>query len=77
VYAVGEDGRVYVAWWNGEWSDWLPIGTRTLAPNTRIAAQSRNDDQMDLFAVGTDGLVYNAWWHGNWSEWQPIGTHVF
>ncbi|MFF4569551.1 hypothetical protein [Streptomyces sp. NPDC001410] len=25
--AVGEDGRVYVAWWHGSWNDWQPIGS--------------------------------------------------
>ena len=77
LFAVGEDGRVYSAWWNGEWHDWFPIGDRVFAQNTPIAAISRNDDQMDLFAVGEDGRVYSAWWNGEWKPWFTIGDRVF
>jgi hypothetical protein len=78
LFAVGLDGRVYSAWWNGNpWRDWFPIGDRVFAQNTPIATICRNSDQMDLFAVGLDGRVYSAWWNGQWKPWFTIGSRMF
>ncbi|WP_369242129.1 PLAT/LH2 domain-containing protein [Streptomyces sp. R21] len=79
IFAVGPDGGVHSAWWNGNpWRDWFRIGTREFGPQTPIATLSRNSDQMDIFAVGLDGGVYSAWWNGNpWRDWSRIGTREF
>lgn len=34
-------------------------------PGARIAALSRNPDQMDIFANNNDGTVHSNWWNGN------------
>ncbi|MFD3930926.1 M14 family zinc carboxypeptidase [Streptomyces sp. NPDC058614] len=77
VFAVGTDGVPRVAWWNGNWNDWQPLGTHTFAPRTPITALSRDSDWMDIFTVGTDGSVRVAWWNGSWNDWQPIYSQKF
>jgi hypothetical protein len=82
VFAIGDDGRVYTAWWRagGGWSstDWEAIGG-SFPPGAPLAAVSRARENIDVFAVGDDGRVYTAWWRAGegWSStdgsWHPIG----
>ena len=74
LFAVGQDGGVYTAWWNsaGGWqpaAGWALLFSDT-RPFSHLAAVSRNPDQLDLFAVGQDGGVYTAWWNSA-GGWQP------
>ncbi|MGH8897485.1 MAG: hypothetical protein ACRDZ4_10775 [Egibacteraceae bacterium] len=69
LFAVGGDGGVCSASWNGTWRDWFRVGGRVFPEGTPMAALSRKPDQMDLFAVGGDGGVYGASWNGTWSDW--------
>ena len=78
LFAVGEDGRVYSAWWRGNaWEGWLPVGIGTFSQLTPVTG-TRRDDDLDLFAVGKDGRVYSAWWRGDgWQGWGPVGSGEF
>ncbi|MDF5751017.1 hypothetical protein, partial [Spongiactinospora sp. TRM90649] len=70
LFAVGTDGHVWNARWNGNpWQACQRVGSGMFGQGTPIAALSRHEDFMDLFAVGTDGKVHAAWWNGNpWRE---------
>jgi glycerophosphoryl diester phosphodiesterase len=74
LFAVGLDGGVYSAWWNGNpWRDWFRLGTGVFGQDTSIAALARDADHMDLFASGLDGRIYTATWNGNpWRDWFPL-----
>jgi hypothetical protein len=84
LFAVGDDGRVYTAWWrDGDgWSSadgrWDSIGG-DFAASAPVAAITRSRNDIDLFAVGDDGRVYTAWWRDGdgWSSgdgrWDSIG----
>jgi hypothetical protein len=75
IFAVGEDGGVYSAWWNGNpWREWFRIGSRVFRRNTPIATICRNPNQMDIFAVGEDGRVYSAGWNGDWQDWNLLDS---
>ncbi|MFE7804309.1 hypothetical protein ACFU51_06545, partial [Streptomyces sp. NPDC057430] len=66
--------------WNGEW---FPLPGQHVFDHQkqRIAAVSRNPEQLDLFVVGFDNKVYSTFWnpgHGWNGEWFPLpGQHVF
>jgi hypothetical protein len=78
VFAVGPDGQLRSAWWDGNWHMWFRIGDPILVPGAPVAALVRDDDFMDLFAVGRDGQVHVAWWNGNpWRGWASIANGVF
>ncbi len=80
VFAVGNDGRMYSAWWHegGNWSQFFPIGG-FFPPGAPVSAVARVQDHLDVFVVGNDGRVYTSWWHNGqpWSgaadNWLPIG----
>jgi hypothetical protein len=76
LFAVGDDGRVYTAWWRaGEgWSGstWDSLGG-SFAPGTAVAAVSRSRDNIDLFGVDDDGRVTTAWWRAG-EGWAPAGA---
>ncbi|MFC0530391.1 hypothetical protein ACFFIA_22250, partial [Phytohabitans kaempferiae] len=73
VFAVGRDGTVQSAWWNGQWRERFRVGTATFPAASPIGVVSRSPDFMDLFTVGLDGGVWNAWWHGEWHDWYRLG----
>jgi hypothetical protein len=78
VFAVGSDGQLRSAWWDGQWHMWFRIGDPILAPGAPVATLVRDDDFMDLFAVAKDGQVHVAWWNGNpWRGWAAIGDGLF
>jgi hypothetical protein len=78
LFAIGNDGQVYVAWWHepGPWQGWNRIdpGGPPSPPKKSVVAVSTNPRWMDLFAIGNDGEVYTAWWHGGnpWYGWEAV-----
>jgi hypothetical protein len=85
LFAVGEDGVVYTAWWyeGGDWSavtaDWRALGG-SFPPGAPISAIAKAPNGIDLFITGNDGRVYTAWWYEGleWSSindgnWRAIG----
>ncbi|WP_404392714.1 hypothetical protein [Humibacillus xanthopallidus] len=76
VFAVGQDGRVYTAWFHPPqgWQGWQPVPHGTFAQGTPVAVVSDQPGWLDLFAVGQDGRVYTAWFHPpqGWQGWQPV-----
>jgi hypothetical protein len=72
IFVVGEDNRVYTAWWRGqEWAGWGYVGENfRVAPGTQVSAVAKGTDNIDIFAIGTDGRVWTA--SGYWSDWTPI-----
>jgi hypothetical protein len=80
VFAVGNDGHMYMSWWQQgqDWSgvhdNWLLLGG-AFPPGASVAAVARMPGQLDVFAVSKDGRMYQAWWHdgANWSALVPIG----
>jgi len=84
VFVLGNDGRVYTAWWHEgqNWSggadNWLSIGGFFPA-NAAIHAVARQPEQLDVFTIGNDGRAYTAWWSSanGWSgindNWLSLG----
>ncbi len=72
IFAVSDDGKMWSAWWDGNWHDWFPIFNATFEPGAPVTAITRNPNQMDIFAVRGDGKVWSAWWDGNWHDWFPV-----
>jgi hypothetical protein len=78
VFAVGNNGQLYVAWVTGagNWSGPVGLGPEgILPPGAGVAASPQYgvDNQTDVLAVGNNGLLYVAWvtGAGNWSG--PVG----
>ena len=78
LFGVGEDGRVYTAWWRGSsWGGWALAGNGIFNQRTPIAAVSSASGLIDLFAVGENGFVYTASWRGsNWDGWKLISNNA-
>ncbi len=73
IFVVGEDNRVWTAWWRGqEWKGWGYIGDENfrVAPGTQVSAVAKGKDDIDVFAIGTDGRVWTS--SGYWTDWTPI-----
>lgn len=73
IFVVGEDNRVWTAWWRGqEWKGWSYIGDENfqVAPGTQVSAVAKGKDGIDIFAIGSDGRVWTS--SGYWSNWTPI-----
>lgn len=68
LFAVGPDGYIRNAWWNGKPWNWGAVDNRPYPQGTPIAAISVDSDHMNLFAVAEDGGIYNTWWNGG--PWQ-------
>ncbi len=87
LFATGNDGRVYTAWWRdgAGWSSaddgrWSSIGG-VFPPGAAVTAITRSNNDIDLYATGNDGRVYTAWWRdgAGWSSaddgrWSPLGA---
>jgi hypothetical protein len=85
LFAVGDDGRGYSAWWdahanNGLWNNWFVIpGKFAGTPGSAVVALSRIPGHMDVFALGADGGPYSAWWdatanNGQWNDWFGLSA---
>jgi hypothetical protein len=88
LFAVGQDGRVWTAWFHPPqgWQGWQPVLNGTFAQLTPVAAVNTRPGQVDLFAVGQDGRVWTAWFASpvfsapttpRWQGWSPIGDEHF
>jgi len=78
VFAVGNDGRVYLLWKanNGPWHDPVPISSEGFARpggNLTVAYYPIND-QLELLLIGNDGRAYVLWKDNNgpWHDPAPI-----
>lgn len=85
IFAVGEDGNVYTAWFRPAqgWRGWLPVATTPAGVRLEgVSAITSSLDpatgfgNIDVFAVGSDGVVYTAWWRPSqgWQGWRPVAT---
>ena len=76
LFAVGQDGPVYTAWFRPDqgWQGWQPVAGRHFNQGTVVSAVSTRPGLIDLFAVGQDGPVYTAWFRPDqgWQGWQPV-----
>ncbi len=79
VYAIGTDGDVYQASWNGSqsanWGGWWSLGNPGTLVN-QVTAIARGQ-KIDLIAVGFDRRVFYRGWNGSsWSNWAQISSGV-
>ena len=84
VFAVGTDGRVYTAAWDGlvasgAWRGWWPVPGIMAPAGARVGVVSRDPNKLDLFVIGNDGGVWTAAWdqavaNAAWREWWRIGN---
>ena len=80
LYAVGQDGQVYTAYWRGGpgWHDWKPLSGHTfpqLAPVNALTTADSGYGAIDLYAVDTNGVVArNFFRNGSWSGWTTVGA---
>jgi hypothetical protein len=78
VLVVGDDDRLYVNWWNGQWQ-WYPMGGTALTHY--VSAVTYVDEygnlQITVYVVGGDGNLYVKFWDGNDWQWGFVGRpHV-
>ena len=85
LYATGFDGRISSNdWdrnlgWNGINKNWREIGG-FFPRNAVVSANSRTQNNLDLFVVGNDARVYTSYqangrdWSGINNDWRPITT---
>ena len=78
LFVAGRDGGVYSTFWNpvaGWFGHWFRLGDDhfaddfTVPPGSRVTAQARDPNIIDLFVTGRDGVVYSTFWTGEhgWS----------
>ena len=75
LFVAGRDGGIYSTFWNsdhGWFNHWFRLGDPnfgdgfTVPPGSRVTAQARDPNIIDLFVVGRDGGIYSTYWNGNW-----------
>lgn len=77
LFAIGADGRLWTAYWNGTWTSWhtppdaLESSTLRFPPRTPLTLDARNDEQLDVFGV-TEGKVWTCSWNQRWNDWMPL-----
>jgi hypothetical protein len=72
LWAIGEDGIVKAAWFDGVWRTWYQLEERTFPQRGNLAVLSRNSDHMEVFGIGIDGLLHGIAWDGTWHEWYTL-----
>jgi hypothetical protein len=65
TFAIGSDGQVYHAWWNGSWSTVQGLGGGNLMGSPAVVSNGPN--QLDVFAIGSDGSLQHWWFEGGWN----------
>jgi hypothetical protein len=77
LFVSGKDGGVYTTFWTAQkgWlNQWFRLGDSnfwdsfTVPPGSKVYAQTRDPNIIDLFVVGRDGGVYTTFWtaEGDW-----------
>jgi len=82
IFAVGQDGRVWTAAWEPDftdgWHGWWPIGNIRVPARAAINVVSRSTDKLDIFVADVNGVVQTAAWEPDftdgWHGWWPIGN---
>ena len=84
VFAVGVDGRVYTAAWdglvaNGVWRGWWLVPGIAAPAGARVGVVTRDPNRLDIFVIAGDGGVWTAAWDqsvasGTWRGWWRIGN---
>jgi hypothetical protein len=73
---IDNENQLWANFFDGNrWSGWFQPNpsSQILRPRTKIAAISRNRNQMDLFAISPqDNQIYNSWWNGSWNDWFKL-----
>jgi hypothetical protein len=69
VFARGQDGELWQAWWDGSSWQWQPLGGG-IAGGT--GAIDGFDGVLRVFVRGNDGELWQAYFDGSW-HWQAIG----
>jgi hypothetical protein len=77
LFVSGKDGGVYTTFWtaqNGWLNQWFRLGDSnfwdnfTVPPGSKVYAQTRDPNIIDLFVIGRDSGVYTTFWtaEGDW-----------
>ncbi len=87
VFVPGENGRLYVNYWDGfrwRWADQGRPGSISVShfPISAITYEDQNRiDKIYTFVVGRDGNMYVNYWDGfrwNWAnQGRPSGSYVY
>jgi hypothetical protein len=77
VFAVGQDGQVYLrSWSRGAWGPWAELA-RPAAAAVSVTARLeivRRPNHLSIYAVGADGQLYvRAFVSGRWAPWVLLG----
>ncbi|MFD6159350.1 hypothetical protein ACFWF7_28840 [Nocardia sp. NPDC060256] len=78
VFAVGNDGRLYVCWIHGEdtWYGPMGLGPSELYPagaGVAVSPQDNGRGQTDVFVIGNNGQLYVTWIEGEDTWLGPVG----
>ena len=72
VFAIGQDGNLYHAWFNGVWEGLENLGGNILAGSPCLVLGGPNN--LEIFAIGTDGNLYDKnFTAAGWSGWTNLG----
>ena len=85
AFAVGDDGKVYSAWW-ASGNDWSGVGDKwgsiggSFPAGAKVSVVSRHEDHLDVFAMDSNGDARSCWWSldNGWSgtdkDWGNLGN---
>jgi hypothetical protein len=70
VFARSADGTLMHKFYDGGWTDWLPLGEgqMTSGPSAVMAGE-----RLTVFARSEDGTLTHKYYDGGWTDWLPLG----
>jgi hypothetical protein len=87
VFITGNDGHLYVHWWNGarwSWADQglpaptIPSGSvRSVSTPAAITYMQGTTRLFYTFVIGDDGQAYANWWNGAQWNWAAQGAPTY
>ena len=80
IFVVGNDGQVWTAAWEPDftdgWHGWWPVKGVSVPPGSHVSAVSRSTDKLDIFVTDKSGTIQTAAWEPDftdgWHGWSGI-----